>query len=686
MPAGETTHLPQFAFMLDGQQPPDDLKDALIDCVVENTLHLPDYCVLRFQDAGFQWVDSDKLKEGVKVEIKAGYDADGLERLFIGEVIGLDLDMTGQGTPTVSVRCYDYSHRLHRGKKSRTFQQVTDADIAKKVGQEASFQVKTDADGAPHPWIIQNNQTNWEFLNERAERSGCRVFIRDERTLHFEKVQTGASGQGETVRLEWGTSLRSFRPRLSAGPQVNEVVVRGWEPKRKQAIIGRAQRAEGVPETQAGPVQGGNVAQQAFGEATQVYVDRPVHTQAEADLMARSLLDDISGGYMEAEGLAQGNVKIKPGTVMEVTNIGRRFSGKYHVTSTAHSYSVSEGYTTFFAVSGKKPTTLSALLQGDSSSASNGGGTGSTIVVGVVTDNKDPADQARVKVKYPHLTEDHTSYWVRLATPMAGPGRGFEFIPEIDDEVLVAFEHNDIHRAYVIGCLWNGKDKPPLPTNVAVAGGKVKHRRIQTRSGHVLDFNDDGIISIISTGGHKVLLQDGKEGSIDLVTDQGDFVSLVDGNGIAAVTKEGRRMVLSDKEDFCVLTDGKGNMFFIHGGNIVAESPSGTIQLKSMNLLLDATNIWIDAQANLALSAGANFLAKGGATAALTSPTTFVKGDGMASLEGGIVNINTPGPPPPPASPKSPAPQKPNPQEKKSDTLPPGAGGALKGGMSYGEE
>ncbi|MHC5832550.1 MAG: phage baseplate assembly protein V, partial [Nostoc sp.] len=93
---------------------------------------------------------------------------------------------------------------------------------------------------------------------------------------------------------------------------------------------------------------------------------------------------------------------------------------------------------------------------------------GQTFLVGIVTNNKDPKGLGRVKVQFPTLTEEHTSNWARVVAPGAGNNRGFDCLPEIRDEVLVGFEHGDIHRPYIIGGVWNGEDASPENVNDAI--------------------------------------------------------------------------------------------------------------------------------------------------------------------------------------------------------------------------
>ena len=131
------------------------------------------------------------------------------------------------------------------------------------------------------------------------------------------------------------------------------------------------------------------------------------------------------------------------------------------------------------------------------------------VATGIVTDNQDPEGFGRVKVRFPWLEEEAESDWAKVASLMAGKERGAVFLPEVDDEVLVAFEQGDINYPFVIGALWNAEDVPP-ETN---ADGKNNIRKITSRSGHELIFNDDNEgqqekLEIHSKSGHTILLDD----------------------------------------------------------------------------------------------------------------------------------------------------------------------------------
>jgi phage baseplate assembly protein V len=128
------------------------------------------------------------------------------------------------------------------------------------------------------------------------------------------------------------------------------------------------------------------------------------------------------------------------------------------------------------------------------------------VVVGIVTNNQDPDGLHRVKVRFPWLSNDLESNWARVAAPMTGKDRGTYFLPEVDDEVLVAFEHGQVDHPFVVGSLWNGRDGAPESNS----DGQNNHRTIKSRSGHVLRFNDksggETIEIIDKTGSNKIVI------------------------------------------------------------------------------------------------------------------------------------------------------------------------------------
>jgi len=141
------------------------------------------------------------------------------------------------------------------------------------------------------------------------------------------------------------------------------------------------------------------------------------------------------------------------------------------------------------------------------------------VAVAVVVNNSDPEGLGRVKLQFPWSVDESESYWARVVTFMAGDDRGGYFLPEVGDEVLAAFENGDAEHPIVLGALWNGEDRPP-ETN---ADGENNIRRIKSRSGHQIVFDDTGggeKVQLHSAAGHEITLDDAAGGEKITVRDK----------------------------------------------------------------------------------------------------------------------------------------------------------------------
>lgn len=155
------------------------------------------------------------------------------------------------------------------------------------------------------------------------------------------------------------------------------------------------------------------------------------------------------------------------------------------------------------------------------------------VVMGVVTNNSDPKGWGRVKVKIPTHLEGETD-WVHVATPMGGPQRGAYFLPEVNDNVLVAFISGDIDKPCVIGSFWNGKQKPPASNS----DKKNNIRKINSRCGHEIILDD-------TAGQEKIEIKD-KSGSKIIIKSQDNSIA-ISCDGKVTITSKGETTIDAKK-------------------------------------------------------------------------------------------------------------------------------------------
>jgi uncharacterized protein involved in type VI secretion and phage assembly len=167
------------------------------------------------------------------------------------------------------------------------------------------------------------------------------------------------------------------------------------------------------------------------------------------------------------------------------------------------------------------------------------------VVIGIVKSLDDPKKEGRIQVEFPWLAEGQRSAWSPVATPLAGNSRGMFFMPELEDEVLLSFEHGDFNHPFVVGFLWNGTDLPPESDN--------KNRIILTPGGHMLRFEDGNNtkkIAIKSSNGHEIILDD---------TSTGQKITL---------KTKGSQIVVLDDTDQSIQLQGGGRILALRGGQV----------------------------------------------------------------------------------------------------------------------
>ena len=477
------------------------------------------------------------------------------------------------------VRAYDKSHRMMRARKQRTFLNKTVSDIVSQICREYGFSASTTPSGGPLDSILQHNETDWDFIWRLARRVGFEFLVTDESQAKF-----GPPELGGEVELSYPEDLHTFRPRITAVQQVEKVNVRGFDLKSKQDVV--ATKTSPTQLTEAG-IKRKEIMQKFPGAMLEIS-GQSFSSNGEADKIAQSMLDQLANAYLAAEGSCHGNPNIKAGTKLKISGVGNDFSGIYRVAKATHLLGTAGGYTTEFSNSAGEHTLLGQ---------SNGNGGGAvqidSIVVGIVTNNKDPEKLGRIRVQLPAVSGEE-SFWAPVLVPSAGKERGLSMLPVVGEQVIVAFENGDPSYPYVLGSMFNGKDTP----------------------GEELAL-DDGSFAMKSD--HKALIA--AQEDIKLRTEKGKWEIEVNSGEIKETVKS--------PGNYTGTFDGKWGL---------TANQAITVESKQ-SVTIKAPSITVEAQGTMSLKANGQLTVESKGVLELKGATVMVSGQAAVNISGALINL-----------------------------------------------
>ena len=647
-----------------GAIPMNVLFQVLEEVVVDQNYFLPtEFTILLHDQRGpvpntFVYTDNMlAIDLGTSVKISFGHTTGPTSSvtsnmLVDGEVTSIEPVYDGADV-YLRIRGYDRGHRLTHGKATRTYGDgspyglgIGDADIVKKIASEAGLSAKCDAISlmaVKYKYVMQYNQNDWDFLWTRANQLGYQIYV-EGKNLHF--CPAGDSrAKTSPAKLDFGGNLTRFEPRVAAMGQITQTEAYGWDPSQKKNVSSTTMTELSLSGTKAlaNTIPANAQMKKAYSSSAKDMVIEPgASSVPQAKAYADAAFSRASSSFMQAYGeLDEGDPFLVAGSTVVINGLGLRFSGKYYVTEAHHVFREGAHRTSFY-VTGGVPNTFRSLILGPEKEhqLNRIGG----VVTGIVTSNNDPEKLGRVQVKYPWLPKmsgsELSSCWARLAFVGGGADRGIVFLPEVNDEVLLAFENGDMSSPFVLGVLYNGKDKPPKGIGELVDTGtkKVNERIIVSRSGHKVIFDD-------TAGKEKITIQDktGKN-KIEIDSTKNEFKIISEGKldlqskGDLTVTTDGK-LTLKAKQDFDASTDAgmtlkaqktidvsatqkigvKANQSVEVSGNQKVDLKAGTSELALQAAGAELKGVKIDVKANTMLSLG---------------------GNAMVQIQGGIVKIN----------------------------------------------
>lgn len=599
-----------------GSPVPEDVAALLASGYVDTTVNVPGMFELHFSDDAGIVLGKHIFAVGTAVEVKVQpADSSPADELISGEVTALEAEVDASGMHVI-VRGFDKSHRLFRGRHVRTFQNVTVSDMFKKVASEAGLQAKAARVGSVFEHVGQNAISDWEFLTRIASWVGAEVVMVKgtlELRLPVEASTAPASSQGSqqnALVLERGRNIITLRATLTGADQVPNVEVRGWDVKQKQALIGTA-----TADTRSADVGGARPADLARAVHSTKWIesDSRFVSQAQCDARAKAVADRLGGSFAELDCLVEGNPDLRAGTAIALANVGPQFDGKYVITAARHVFNQHTGYRTHVTVSNASDRSL--FGSGARRSGPSVPGHMDGVTVGIVSSVKDPGNLGRVQVKLPLLSDDYVSDWCRVLQAGAGNGHGLVWLPEVGDEVLVAFGQGHSDDAYVLGGVYNGVNKPSeaWSNHVDSSSGEVTRRAMVSRSGMVVEMvetaSDERLTISTNSGAHKISLSQ-KDKKMELIS-----------QGPLSVTAE-QAISVTGKQNISVSTE------------------TGTVEIKGKTVKIEATTDLTLNGLNVTAEAKADAQLKGLAAKVQAQGALQLTASGIAELQGSLVKIN----------------------------------------------
>jgi phage protein D len=293
---------------------------------------------------GFLYFDRQLFDFGkkLKVEIGAG---DGAGSVFEGRITGLEGRFTGGRPPELLVMAEDKLQDLRMTRRTRTFEDVSDADVIRQVAQAHGLQADVDVSGPTHKVVAQVNQSDLALARDRARAAGAELWIEGD-TL---KAKARTARNAGSLSLTYGEGLHEFAVSADLAHQTTGFTVAGWDVSSKQAVNHEASGSVVQGELNGGK-SGGDVLQQAFGDRKQSVVhDLPVN-EDEARALAEAHYARAARRFVTGTGVAEGDARLKVGAEVELKEVGPLFEGKYFVTRVRHTFDASHGFRTLFSV------------------------------------------------------------------------------------------------------------------------------------------------------------------------------------------------------------------------------------------------------------------------------------------------------------------------------------------------
>ncbi len=593
-------YAPDFEVRISGLTMEADVKKAVISLSYDNNHDLADKFDVTLDNSNLRFTDSPLFSVGKEVEIHMGY-AGNLKPMMLGEIVSVNPSFPESGAPTIGITGYDKSHRMRKNHKTRSFLFSNASLIAAQIAAEHLLIPAVD----PTPAVFESKSQDcpdMTLLKELARQTFFETFVHWDK-LYFRLPRP----QTEAVHLEWGKNLSSFSPKISTSGQKGLIKVSDYNQKLAQTIVGLVPviatdfNLDEITE-RLGESFLDQIADFGIKNVTNV----SIKSFPDAFTFAKAILQELLEGLFEGSGTCIGLPELRAGEMVEISGLGKRFSGKYRLRSVKHSID-GGGYRTTFEVTQRNSDNMMQFFRKalEDEESPNKQKKMNGKVIGKVINNVDPTGLGQVQLSFPGIDEKLFAPTARVVQQDIG---NF-FMPDVGEDVLVDFEKGDFDRPLVTGVAWNVKTGHPdgkTPTS-------LKQKIIRSRNGHKLVLSDlpgQGGVSLESSSGVKVNMTDdpGKQ-EVTLENPAGAKIKIDNLGAISANAAQGQKITL----------DAAGNKVDIDSatGNIVIEGSSGakimidnagklTVNTVSDLVIASQGKVQIGSSTDIALSATNN--------------------------------------------------------------------------------
>jgi len=518
-----TTYTAVLQVTIEGMVLPTALGALLAEGWIDSGVNIPSAFQLTFNDQAREITTAYPLiKIGAKVTLTPILDGKpSLLPLLTGEITALEADSDAT-TKLLVVRGYDPGYKLLRNCRVIGYPNMTATEIVAKVAALCGVEIgELEPTTTVYELATQPNISDWDFLSRLARENGMRLYVDSLGLLQFKKLTPATAAPPDTLTalqssavLQFETNAMRSRAVVTSGGQVDSVEVRGWNVAEKIALS-EVTPAITTTDIEIGTTPG--AVCELIGTAKLTSAEVPYDTQAEVLSASKALAEDVTSSFAELEMCVIGNPTLVPGLPVALNGAGTPFEGRYTITGTRHVFVGAEKYQTWVTVTGRQVRSLYGLASGGADTSPKIPG----VVSALVSNIKDPLRQGRVKLTFPWLSATYESDWCRIAQ-LGGVKGGGLFLPEVNDEVLCAFDRGSLDHPYVIAGLYNGRDQPTPDEDhypqYDETTGAVNWRSLASRSGHMvelLDVKEPASSGIRAITAKKKLLVHMDEGSVD---------------------------------------------------------------------------------------------------------------------------------------------------------------------------